>query len=136
MFREKTVDVVDMWRTVDNFAAPGLVNFEVQQFQDRARDGPVIHLFIAQNVKFDFGPDFSTLVNLSLNIDLNADQHSYVPAIQPETMQVGDCRPTLVLILIFNSSGYWNLCCQDNAATVAYFTLIVTAESYFINAYR
>ena len=111
MFREKTEDAVDMWSTglgevwvyrqtrslatsvissmartvaVDNIAAPGLVNIEVLQFQDRARDGPVIHLFIAQNVKFDFGPDFSNLVTLSLNIDPNADHHSYVPAIQPD----------------------------------------------------
>lgn len=139
MFREKTVDPYDMWstglgevwvyrqtrtlatgdigaiaRTDDNIAAPGLVDIEVVQFQDGTGDRPVINLFIAQNVKFDFGPDFATLLTLSLDIDGGSDKHTYKPAIQPEIWQVSPYR-------VFSSStpanitfsGYWNVSCQD-----------------------
>ena len=104
-----------MARTEDNIAAPGLVDIEVVQFQDGTSDRPVINLFIAQNVKFDFGPDFATLLTLSLDIDGGTDKHSYKPAIQPEIWQVSSILAFSIPTYCTNifCSGHWNFCRQD-----------------------
>jgi len=103
-----------MEKTDNSIATPGLRDFEVILFQDSKEDSPVIHLFLAQNVKFDFGPDFAML--MTLHYDVSSGQ--YAPAVLPNSIQ--EFGIGLVKL---------------QAASVANFTVLIAAGPHELNTY-
>ena len=78
----KASDVLRMDKNV--ISTPGLVDFEPLMLQNGPTEEAVIYMFLAQNVKFDFGPDFAMLMTVHFDVE----RKTYNPAILPENIQV------------------------------------------------
>ena len=64
--------------------APGLVDYEVFIHEDKAEDAAQVTLLIAQNYKFDLGPDILVVVTLVFDPEYS----QFIPAIVPDNVQV------------------------------------------------
>lgn len=64
--------------------APGLVDYEVFLHEDKTEGVAQVTLLVAQNYKFDLGPDISVVVTLVWDHGFA----QYIPAIVPDNVQV------------------------------------------------
>ena len=64
--------------------APGLVDYEVFLHEDKTEAAAQVTLLVAQNYKFDLGPDISVVVTLVWDPAYG----QFIPAIVPDNVQV------------------------------------------------
>ena len=64
--------------------APGLVDYEVFLHEDKTEGAAQVTLLVAQNYKFDLGPDISVVVTLVWDHGFA----QFIPAIVPDNVQV------------------------------------------------
>ena len=63
--------------------APGLVDYEVFLHEDKIEDAAQVTLLVAQNYKFELGPDISVVVTLVWDPVYS----QFIPAIVPDNVQ-------------------------------------------------
>ena len=77
-------DLPSLTKIPEIVGAPGLVNYEVFLHEDKIEDTAQVTLLVAQNYKFELGPDISVVVTLVWDPVYS----QFIPAIVPDNVQV------------------------------------------------